>query len=60
MDAFRYLSNQIRESLQGQTMAEYAFVVAAIAIAVIGSYKLMGGELSFLVNHLGSDVASAS
>jgi Flp pilus assembly pilin Flp len=41
-------------------MAEYAFVVAAIAIAVIGSYELMGGHLSFLVNHLSSQVASAS
>ena len=60
MDAIRTLSSQIAKFARAQTTVEYAFVIAAIAVALIGSYELMGGQLSFLVNHLGTDVASAS
>ena len=57
---YHYLSTCFRKSLRGQTMAEYAFVVAAIAVALIASYELMGQHLSFLVDKLGTDVSSAS
>jgi len=60
MKTFRFLANQLSKSFCGQTMAEYAFVVTAIAIAVFVSYELMGQHLSFLTNQLGTDISSAA
>ena len=49
-----------RESMRGQTLAEYAFIVSAIAVVVLVSYQLMGQNLSGLVNRLGEDIAKSS
>ena len=49
-----------RESMRGQTLAEYAFIVSAIAVVVFVSYQLMGQNLSGLVNRLGEDIAKSS
>jgi Flp pilus assembly pilin Flp len=35
---------------KGQTMTEYAFILAAIAIAVFVTYQVMGQDLNSLVN----------
>jgi len=51
---------RLRESMRGQTMAEYAFVVSAIAVVVFVSYQLMGQDLNGLVNRLGADIAKTS
>jgi Flp pilus assembly pilin Flp len=60
MNALRFLANQLGKSLRGQTVAEYAFVVVAIAIAVFATYELMGQHLSLLTNQLGTDISSAT
>jgi Flp pilus assembly pilin Flp len=41
---------RLRESLRGQTMTEYAFVLAAVAIAVYATYQIFGQDVSSLVN----------
>jgi Flp pilus assembly pilin Flp len=51
---------QLRESMRGQTMAEYAFIVSAIAVVVFVSYQVMGQDLNVLVNRIGSDIATSS
>jgi Flp pilus assembly pilin Flp len=51
---------RLRESMRGQTMAEYAFIVSAIAVVVFVSYQVMGQDLNELVNRLGADIATAS
>ena len=60
MKVFHFLANQLGKSFRGQTMAEYAFVIVAIAIAVFATYELMGQHLSFLTNQLGTDISSAA
>jgi Flp pilus assembly pilin Flp len=51
---------RLRESMRGQTMAEYAFIVSAIAVVVFVSYQVMGQDLNGLVNRLGADIATSS
>ena len=51
---------RLRESMRGQTMAEYAFIVSAVAVVVFVSYQVMGQDLNGLVNRLGADIATAS
>jgi len=41
---------RLRESLHGQTMTEYAFVLAAVAIAVFATYEIFGQDVASLVN----------
>ena len=51
---------RLRESMRGQTMTEYAFIVASIAIVVFVSYQVMGQDLNGLVNRIGADIATGS
>lgn len=43
------LSKHLR---RGQTMTEYALILAAVAIVVWVTYELMGQDVSVLVNHV--------
>lgn len=45
---------------EGQTMTEYAFILAAIAVVVFISYEVMGQDLSSLVSRVDSFITSAS
>jgi Flp pilus assembly pilin Flp len=51
---------RLRESMRGQTMVEYAFIVSTIAVVVFVSYQVMGQDLNGLVNRLSADIATAS
>jgi Flp pilus assembly pilin Flp len=51
---------RLRESMRGQTMAEYAFIVSAIAVVVFVSYQVMGQDLNGLVNRLANDIAPSA
>jgi len=51
---------RLRESLHGQTMTEYAFILAAIAIAVFVTYEVLGQDLSSMVNKVGPEILGAS
>lgn len=45
---------------RGQTMAEYALIVVAIAIVVLLAYQLMGQEISAAVIAVDTTITSAS
>jgi Flp pilus assembly pilin Flp len=41
---------------RGQTMAEYAIVLAVISIAIIGAIGLLGGNISSALSTVASNV----
>jgi Flp pilus assembly pilin Flp len=50
----------IRRFRRGQTMTEYALIMAAIAIVVFATYQVMGNDIKSLVNTVNSDLTNAS
>jgi len=44
----------------GQTMTEYALILAAVAIVVFVTYQVMGQDITKLVNIIDSDLVNAS
>jgi len=50
---------RLRESLRGQTMTEYAFVLAAVAIAVFATYEIFGQDVSSVVSTVNAQFASS-
>ena len=45
---------------KGQTMTEYALILAAVAVVVFVTYEVMGQDITALVNGIDSDLSSAS
>jgi Flp pilus assembly pilin Flp len=45
---------------KGQTMTEYALILAAVAVVVFVTYEVMGQDISTLVTAIDSDLSSAS
>lgn len=41
---------------KGQTMTEYALILAAIAVVVYGAYALLGHDVENMVNEIQSDL----
>ena len=46
MGPIRHLAVRIRESAKGQTMAEYALILLAVAVIVYASYQTFGTTIS--------------
>jgi Flp pilus assembly pilin Flp len=46
MNMIRRLSVRLRESAGGQTMAEYALILLAVAVVVFASYQVFGTAIS--------------
>jgi len=46
MSVIRHLHVRIRESAGGQTMAEYALILLAVAVVVYASYQTFGTKIS--------------
>jgi Flp pilus assembly pilin Flp len=46
-------------NVRGQTMTEYALVLAAIAVAVYGTYKALGNNIGSLANGVDSTLTNA-
>jgi Flp pilus assembly pilin Flp len=44
---------------RGQTMTEYALIMATIAIVVFGTYKLLGNNVSSLASGVDSELTNA-
>jgi Flp pilus assembly pilin Flp len=44
----------------GQTMTEYALILAAVAVVVFVTYEVMGQDITKLVNIIDSDLVNAS
>ena len=49
-----------RRLTKGQTMTEYALILAAVAVVVFVTYEVMGQDISSLVNKVDSDLSAAS
>jgi len=45
-------SLRLRELAKGQTMTEYAMIVATVAIVLIASYQVLGQDVISLVNNV--------
>ena len=45
--------------LRGQTMTEYALILAAIAVVVYGAYAAMGNNIGSLANGVDSSLTNA-
>ena len=43
---------KVREYRKGQTMTEYALILAAVAIVVFITYEVMGQDIDTLVNRI--------
>jgi len=47
-----------RESHKGQTMTEYALILAAVAVVVFVTYEVLGQDINSLVQSIDTDLAS--
>jgi Flp pilus assembly pilin Flp len=45
--------------MRGQTMTEYALILAAIAVVVYGTYKALGNNIGSLANGVDSALTNA-
>jgi Flp pilus assembly pilin Flp len=50
---------KVREFQKGQTMTEYALILAAVAIVVFVTYEVMGQDIGSLVNNIDTYLASS-
>jgi len=50
MSVLSQLFVRVRESCRGQTMAEYALILAAVAVVVFVGYQTMGTTISSLLS----------
>jgi Flp pilus assembly pilin Flp len=52
MDLIRKMHVWVRESERGQTMTEYALILAAVAVVVYAGYQLMGTDINALLTNI--------
>jgi Flp pilus assembly pilin Flp len=64
MSKFATIYLKLRESTRalakGQTMTEYALILAAVAIVVFVTYQTMGNDIGSMVNGINTDLTTAS
>jgi len=49
----------IRKNAEGQTMTEYALILAAVAIVAYVTYQVMGQDIGSMVNKIDSALSTA-
>jgi len=47
---------RLREYQEGQTMAEYGLIMAAVAVVALVAYQLLGNDIVNLVNTVAGDL----
>ncbi|HXW83400.1 MAG TPA: Flp family type IVb pilin [Candidatus Binataceae bacterium] len=52
MNIFSRLIVRVQESMRGQTMTEYALILAAVAVVVFVGYQTMGTDIGSLLNSI--------
>jgi Flp pilus assembly pilin Flp len=52
MEFLTRLFVKVREMRKGQTMTEYALILAAVAVVVFVTYEVMGQDINSLVNNI--------
>jgi Flp pilus assembly pilin Flp len=56
---FIHARESLVRSTRGQTMTEYALILAAVAVVVYGTYKALGNNIGSLANGVDSLLTSA-
>jgi len=51
-----WLSAAVRRDEEGQGLAEYALILALIAIVVIGAVIFLGGQVNTIMSNVGSSI----
>ena len=59
MDTIRSMYVKLRNLRRGQTMTEYALILAAIAVVVFISYQVMGQSINTMVNKVNSSLTTS-
>jgi Flp pilus assembly pilin Flp len=54
MNSIRKLYVKVQNMHRGQTMTEYALILAAVAVVVFITYEVMGQDISKMVNSVDS------
>ena len=54
------IKGRFRQFMRGQTMTEYALILAAVAIVVYATYQVMGNDIGSLVNKINTALTAAS
>ncbi len=54
MNTIRKMYVKVRNMHRGQTMTEYALILAAVAVVVFITYEVMGQDISKMVNSVDS------
>ena len=49
----------VARRLSGQTMVEYALIIAAVGVVVWGAYNLMGHDIGSMASGIDSSLTSA-
>ena len=50
---------KVREWHQGQTMTEYALILAAVAVVVFVTYETMGQDINSVVNGIDQQLTAS-
>ncbi len=58
--AYLKFRERARALTGGQTMTEYALIMAAVAVVVFVTYQTMGNDIGSLVNGVNTDLTTAS
>ncbi|HEY9156949.1 Flp family type IVb pilin [Candidatus Binatus sp.] len=56
MDMITRMFVKVREYQRGQTMAEYALILAAVAVVVFAGYELLGTNIKSALNSVDSQL----
>jgi pilus assembly protein Flp/PilA len=51
-----WLSTAVRRDEEGQGLAEYALILALIAIVVIGAVIFLGGQIGSIMSDVGNSI----
>jgi Flp pilus assembly pilin Flp len=59
MNSIRKMYVKVQNMQRGQTMTEYALILAAVAVVVFITYEVMGQDISKMVNSVDSALTSS-
>lgn len=59
MNTIRKVYVKVQNMRRGQTMTEYALILAAVAVVVFITYEVMGQDISKMVNSVDNALTSS-
>ncbi len=59
VNASEKIRKSIRKNAEGQTMTEYALILAAVAIVAYVTYQVMGQDIGSMVNKIDNALSTA-